>query len=321
MDTKTSLNFVHITDIHISEQQQSWGSLGDLSGRLLADTIKQVNLIDDLDFVLITGDVLDEATAGELERFTRLLSTLQKPWHFIPGNHDGFIDPDLPGAYKPHEAIPVIDPRMTTPKPIAQQARWSRTVKPGVQLIGLDSRMADHWGGVIEVEQLDWLKTELDTHRDKLVIIAVHHPLHHLGEHNAQGWWRNFVCSNGAEVEGLLAQYPNVKMVFAGHHHANQIQLRQGRLHVNTASLTGYPCTYRTVHLEMSNPGWLAEIETRTVADESLLLRAREMLAQSNVAKEFVPGEPEAWLEFVVGRPQDRHYSGVIGSGDERHSY
>ncbi len=307
-----SLHFAHVTDPHISESGDSWATLGALGPRLLKDCFARLNQIDDLDFVLITGDVLDQATPLELEWFIDALAALRKPWHFVPGNHDGFYHEANPRAFRPAEAVAVIDPRMASPAPEANQAYWSRPVAPGVQLIGLDSRIATDWAGTISAGQLDWLRRELDAHDSDRVLIALHHPLHYLGPHNEREWFDKFIVSNGPVVERLLDQYPGVVMVIAGHHHANQIALRRGRLHLNTASLTGYPCVYRTVRLTGTPDGLQVHIETHPAADPATVEEALAVLKESEPAQTFEPGSPMAWAEFCAGRDIDWEFDGLL---------
>ena len=263
-----SVYFAHLTDIHISDSDESWGPLATQAESILRNTFARLDVIPDLDFVLISGDVLDNATQAEVAVFTGALRTLGKPWHYIPGNHDGFYDPEKPGAYAPHEAVPQIDPRMASPVPHAQEARWSREVKPGVQLIGLDSRLPDDWAGEVNAGQMAWLKAELDAAREKLVILTVHHPLHPLHPRDNIGWFTKFFASNGEEVERLLDGYPNVRLVLSGHHHAHRLICRPGRLHLNTAALTGYPCLYRLVRISEADGGWHVEATTEHAAEE-----------------------------------------------------
>ncbi len=307
-----SLHFAHVTDVHVSEQEQSWGAVSALTLLFLRKCFARLNALNNLDFVLITGDVLDLASPGELDQFRAALATLRKPWHFTPGNHDGFYDPQHPHAYEPHEAVALIDPRMASPEPHAQQAYWSRTVTPGIQLIGLDSRIPDDWAGEISPAQLEWLRAELDDHRDDWVILATHHPLHDLGPHNRREWRSKFICSNGKEVESLLDQYPGVKLVIGGHHHANQIRQRGHRLHVSTAALGGYPCVYRTIRLAEQDGKAHLHVETHTVADEAALKLSYDVLRDSQIARVFDEGNPDAWMSLVEGKPEDQSFDGFL---------
>lgn len=300
-----TLHFAHVTDIHISDRGDTAHVVGSYAPTLARECFERLNEIDDLDFVLISGDVLDLATQAELDRFLEALAVLRKAWHFIPGNHDGFIHDKYPNAFRPHEAIPLIDPRLTSPPPEAQQARWSRTVAEGVQMIGLDSRIPDTWAGEVGPEQLAWLKDELEAHHNDLVIIAIHHPVHKLAPHLNSRWWQNYVCRNGRELEELFDHYPNVKLVLAGHHHANQIGLRNGRVHINTAALSGYPCSYRTLRLSETEAGWRLQVKTHQVGNEAIWQRARDVALVSHPAYEYDAQNPAAYLEFCAGRAED----------------
>lgn len=310
-----SLTFAHVTDVHLTEAGEPPGTLDDLAPDLLARTVEHFNAMDGLDFVLITGDVLDAASQAEVDRFRELIDRLKVPWHFIPGNHDGFYDPNVPNALPPHEAVSQIDPRMAEPTPIPQQARWSRPVAAGVQLVGLESRIADDWSGVINAGQMGWLRAEMEAHRgDDLMIVAVHHPLHMLTPLNREEPWSNFVCSNGPEVETLLDAFPNAQLVISGHHHASQIVQRpNGRLHITSAPLGSYPCIYRMIRLTHEDGAWHARVETHSPAGAETRRRAYDRLIEGTTASKYDPGDPTAWAGFVEGRPEDRFFEGRLG--------
>src|SRR5689334_18231534 len=157
-----AFKFAHITDIHITDQENTSLTLGKDAPRLLHEMCKRLNKIEDLDFVLISGDALDRASEREVATFHSTIVTLAKPWYFVPGNHDGYIHDTNREALRPREAAIAIDPRLAEYDPDANQAFWSREVLPGIQLIGLDSRIANDWSGVISPQQLDWLRRELD---------------------------------------------------------------------------------------------------------------------------------------------------------------
>lgn len=302
------VQFAHITDVHVSEKD-TWGTIGTDGLALFRRTLEALNNVATLDFVMLTGDLLNDATPGELKAVKEVLTVLEKPWHFTPGNHDGFIDPNLPEALLPDVVARGVDSRLPGG---AQVSYWSRRIKDGVQLIGLDSRLADHWNGKIQEDQQEWLKQELDTHRDDLVIIAVHHPLHNLGPHNIGEPFSNFIVDEGPEVEALLDGYPNAKIVLSGHHHAHQIRQHGQRLHVATAALTGYPCEYRLVDITETPDGWHVQVASETVASEAIISRARDITIQSDIAEMFNEADLEDWLRFCGGEPADSTFDGIV---------
>jgi 3',5'-cyclic-AMP phosphodiesterase len=306
--------FAHITDVHMTEPpRDEWQAIGLDGQRLLRETFEHLNTIDELDFVLITGDVLNLATPGELEDYLEVLQILEKPWHFVPGNHDGYIHESNPLALQPDEAASAIDPRLAEYNADSNCAFWSREVLPGIQIIGLDSRIVNDWAGEIRPQQLDWLRRELDrcSYQD-LVIVAVHHPVHKLGPHNEREWWNKFVLSNGRPVERLFDIYSNVQLVISGHHHCNHITIRNHRMHLVTAALTGFPCSYRTIRMKPTPDGWHARIETHVAADQITLNEAEELLLASPTARQFDAINPTAWLAFCAGTEKDLEFDDVI---------
>jgi 3',5'-cyclic AMP phosphodiesterase CpdA len=190
----TDLHFAQISDIHISSQGDHHDMLSGQSAAFLARILAKLNRLEDLDFVLFTGDLFDTADRPEFERFQAISQALEKPYFVIPGNHDRQPAGSAEGLTRRQFAAH-FNPQLAA-RPAAEEAQvgyWSITLNPRIQLIGLDSIIDDDWGGRIDAIQLDWLKSELAHHTDKLVIIAVHHPLHPLAPIDANPRWRNFV--------------------------------------------------------------------------------------------------------------------------------
>ena len=46
--TADALHFAHLTDIHLSAREESWGTLSSLAEHLLAETINHLNTLPDL---------------------------------------------------------------------------------------------------------------------------------------------------------------------------------------------------------------------------------------------------------------------------------
>lgn len=73
--------FAFVTDTHI-------GSPSGLAEEDLIRTVRDINSRQDIDFVVITGDVTELGTTAELKEAKRLLDSLHIPYFIIPGNHD-----------------------------------------------------------------------------------------------------------------------------------------------------------------------------------------------------------------------------------------
>lgn len=305
----TSLHFAHITDVHLSEGNP-WGTLGAEASSIFHETLKALNSLPGLDAVLLNGDLLDSATPGELAMVRRELAALAIPWHFVPGNHDGFIDPAHPDALRPEEVVAGLDPRMAAAA-AAGKAHWSRPLKPGYHLIGLDSRVASDWCGEIDAAGMAWLEGELARLDSPFIVLMIHHPLHEIGEHNRSEPWDKFVLSRGPDLEALLDGFPSVKLVLSGHHHVQQIVRRKGRLHLATGALTGYPCVYRRVQIDPENGAWRIRVQTHNAASAQVREIARGASMASTLMQTF-PGGIEAWTALCAGGAADQDYEGLL---------
>ena len=73
--------FAFISDTHI-------GSPDGKAEEDLRRTVTDINSRQDIDFVVITGDITELGTQEELPRAKKLLDSLQVKYYIIPGNHD-----------------------------------------------------------------------------------------------------------------------------------------------------------------------------------------------------------------------------------------
>ena len=73
--------FAFVSDTHI-------GSPNGAAEEDLRRTVRDINAIDDVAFVVLTGDITELGTNDELAAAKKILDGLDVPWHIIPGNHD-----------------------------------------------------------------------------------------------------------------------------------------------------------------------------------------------------------------------------------------
>lgn len=289
----TSLHFAQISDIHISAQGDHHDILSGQSAGFLRRIVTELNHMETLDFVLISGDLFDMAVQSELEQFQAAIATLKKPYYVIPGNHDR-REPGSEVGLTRHEFAqifnPQVDARPTDPR--LQTGYWSLAVAEGVQLLGLDSIVDEDWNGLVDATQMAWLENELKKHVAKFVIVAIHHPLHKLAPIDDIPRWHKFVCDNGPELLAVFDQHPQVKMVLTGHHHLSKAERLGERLHLASPAVGLYPCAYRTLHLTQQAEGrWQVKWHTHPATDAATIALAREKMRST-------------WLE-VVGMPVD----------------
>ena len=148
--------------------------------------------------------------------------------------------------------------------------------------------------------QVDWLRDELARDRETITFVVAHHPIASKSEypiisprdlgapHLRLGpVWQKLFPVYHKEVLALLEGAPNVKVLFTGHWHINDITRVNSLYHVKTASLIEYPFEYRIVSV------------FDTFLDVSIVrLPAEELIAESLV--------PEWCNEWIKGEAFDR---------------
>ncbi|WP_410220829.1 PQQ-binding-like beta-propeller repeat protein [Pedobacter sp.] len=74
-----NFKYAHVTDTHV----------GTTTGEEdLRRTVADINQQNDINFVIITGDITEMGTDEELKLAKTILADLNKPYYIIPGNHD-----------------------------------------------------------------------------------------------------------------------------------------------------------------------------------------------------------------------------------------
>src|SRR5437868_2840523 len=71
--------FAHVSDTHIGNAT---------AAEDLSRTVKSINNDSSISFVVLTGDITEFGSDEEIIEAKKILDSLNKPWHIIPGNHD-----------------------------------------------------------------------------------------------------------------------------------------------------------------------------------------------------------------------------------------
>ena len=168
------------------------------------------------DLVLWTGDTVygyrdshDELKA-EYDTFVALAKRADVPIFNAPGNHEI------------HEAKPC-DTADAEQQFVGRfGALYGSFDYRGVHFIALDTEQCGHTTSnpdvqVVDGPQLDWLKGDLEAHRDaRAIIVCMHTEI--TPAPNDEDAANHLPLGNAAELRDLLKQYP-VKAVFQGHEH------------------------------------------------------------------------------------------------------
>ena len=199
------------------------------------------------DFVLYCGDIAQNGTADQLEKGKKILSKLKMPIHFIPGEHDWYLD--MGAAWRgnfgaptwsfDHKGVHFIGMNSILVKDFWTPAGLSAKERMGVMEM-LESPIAGPWG--VQAEQLDWLKKDVkNLSPDTPVVVFTHSPL----------WdyyprW-NFQTSDAPEIREILSKFERV-MSFHGHVHQTLYNKIGNMGSVGTLS-TSWPWPYPDIKL------------------------------------------------------------------------
>ena len=170
------VKFVAISDPHISIPQQKGVSdgyrLGLKTQMLTEDTVAEINKINELNFVLVAGDLTQDAEPWNIDELRRILDGLKVPYYVVLGNHDLSLVPhekkDQPVSLSKYTVAGAfigssggMTPGMTY---------YAHEVAPGLVLVGLDTTRAqtfvpeaglNDFGGRVDTGQMRWLESVL----------------------------------------------------------------------------------------------------------------------------------------------------------------
>jgi 3',5'-cyclic-AMP phosphodiesterase len=211
--------FVHFTDTHI----MAGGTLPNLDTR--ASLQRVIEVLTALEsrpaFAVIGGDLVSPdmldrnrtLTQEEYEPSYRLLrelvSPLQCPTYMLLGNHDH------------RRAFHHV---MQTSVPTLDTTHHYSFDYQGYHFVALDTHQPGQAWGYLEAGQLAWLHDDLAAHRGQPTLVFMHHHPWPLG----LAWIDAMNLRNGADLVGVLRQYPDVQWMICGHVHLDQAIQRQG---------------------------------------------------------------------------------------------
>ena len=209
------------------------------SPQLLDDAVEQINEVKDLDFVMLTGDLIDKSFEKELRAALPHVEKIEAPWYFAFGNHDRCVGGYLTTSVY-MEMLKNSNPDFKYKKPY-----YSFKPKKNFKVIVLDNIITDEItsNGYVDEVQFKWLKKELDSSKNDVVLIFMHVPVI---EPFASP---SHKLRNAAAVKALIESYDNPIGVFQGHYHAAKITQHDNVLYVSSPALVSYPNAFRIVNV------------------------------------------------------------------------
>jgi Icc protein len=207
------MRLAQISDTHIRPPGElAYGVLDTAS--LLSRAVSTLNeLGDQIDAVLMTGDLVDAGRPEEYRYLRTLLDPLAKPYYLMAGNHDA--RGALRDAFADHLYLHQNE----------NFIQYTFDVGP-MRIIALDSLIERESGGTLCEARLAWLDAQLaltcagvEAHSGaaRPVIIAIHHPPFDTGIAEMD----EIVLERAAAtaLEQIVRRYPNVERVLIGHVH------------------------------------------------------------------------------------------------------
>ena len=226
------LTILQLSDLHLFDQSQQ-NLLGLNTNYSLQQILKVVKgLQHQLDIILLTGDLAQDASAGAYQSLIQLFSGISVPVYFVPGNHD---QPELMTA-------------TLTSKPFHSEQVFSLG---GWQFILLDSSIPDQVHGALSPETLTKLDTTLNA-CNQPTTLALHHPAH-----PAQSDWLDDGLENYEALWSVLDRHPQVQIVLSGHVHQEMTFSRRGVQYLTTPSTCiQFKPRSATFALDKNDPGF-----------------------------------------------------------------
>lgn len=184
------VSFAFVTDTHVGKKNAEED---------LVATVKDINSLKDIDFVVTTGDITNFGFDKDFSRANEILSQLNKKWYIFPGNHDTKWS----------------ETGGTSFRKIFGTDRFAFKYK-GYHFIGCGSGPEVLAGpGMVTSDDVRWLNSViLSIHDDNPVIYFNHYPLN------------NLLCNSNKIIEILKRK--NLQAVLCGHLHKNELLNFQG---------------------------------------------------------------------------------------------
>lgn len=250
-EPKTLLHFVQISDIHLQKNyaKDNERLLGS-SEKLLNDAVNEINAIENLDFVLDTGDSVDVPDEKLVDKFIEITKGLKYPFYVLLGNHDVSVNGGLGKKGFIKKFTDVEGQKSFT----EGMNYYSFVPKENFKIVCLDGTTDKvvTSRGQLDDEQLDWFKSELEDSlkNNQYVIVALHFPAVEPFKSESH----NILEPDKTKFLDLVKSYKNVIGVFSGHYHAARLQKIANKIHNSCPAVVQYPNAYREIIITQDNP-------------------------------------------------------------------
>lgn len=237
------LKIIQITDSHYSVAGGEYTQREvENSKKYLENTIKDVNSLKEVDFVVFTGDNIDEANEVDLKAFLCIANKLNVPYYVVIGNHEVFKSQNL----NKKEYMKIVSKYSKNCR--AKDANYVFE-KKGIVFLVVDGAKEVIPGpaGYYKQSTLKWLDKKLTQYKNSKVVIFQHFPI-------VEPYFnRSHSTYNVKDYEEVLKKHSNVKAIISGHYHANGEAKKDGIYHISTPALVESPHDYKIIEIDAKN--------------------------------------------------------------------
>jgi Icc protein len=216
-----------LSDLHIGANENGVDPVPHLEA--VVDAVRA--LPNQVDAVLVSGDLTHDGDEPELQLAREVLERVEAPLYVLPGNHDDrallrevF---DLPGE----EGEPV-----------------NYSVDVGeLRLVVFDSNVPGQDPGRYDADQLRWLDSELRAQPDRSTLLAMHHPPLATGVREWDGI--NLEPGQREALAEVVARHPQLRAIVGGHLHRIAVSTLAG------CPVLSVPSTYLQARPDFESEG------------------------------------------------------------------
>lgn len=204
-----NIKFIQATDVHLTKDNSQY----------LKNFISDVNdKYSDVNFIVFTGDNINNANPEDLETFLSILKQSKIKTYVVMGNHDLYKSKGMSKDYYMHTVKKNLGHyHSSDPNYVFKKGNIVFVAMNGVKEVIPGSC------GYYREAELTWLDKMLSKYKNKKVVILQHFPLL-LTETKSHNLYKK------DEYEKILSKHNNVIGVVSGHYHENR-ELKDGNIY------------------------------------------------------------------------------------------
>ena len=247
--------FALITDTHVRfEGREDWMNrkMGAASAPEFAVTL-QALADEGIDFVIHGGDMTERALREEFALIAGILKAQPLPVYGCIGNHDRYLVTSRPDA---RELLADHFP--------GGELDYSFMRRP-IRFVVLDVEIEEP---VMQERERMWLRDTLAADTTTPTVLVWHYAPYNRGGLSTCGFRMHDWSELGREaVLDIVREAPHVFATLNGHDHWDEVNVRDGLVHIQNAAFVEWPNSYRVFRVYRDRMEW----EVRQVANRGFI--------------------------------------------------